>query len=487
MSNNNQPAPVSRSKKFRRKWYPFLWFVSAADESLLERCSTTEQDKQAGIGMAIVCTTVAAIISSWYAVQSLFDAWWIALPLALFWGLIIFNLDRFMVGSIRKDRERVFWKEFLVALPRIVLALFIAVLISKPLEVKIFQRQIEAHETIFNDSLVKRASQVRSADLAASQNYERTEEAKYEKQLQMSRDANNSPAYKQAALEYAACTTEYNNLQARLKSELSDRQLLYQKRAGLVADMNKLVAEGDADMASRIKRTIDATDQKILSASQQIKGFRSDINALNCDELGTAMNQKAQEYFSEQERQLKKSKDRMDSLEHKITDKAQVLEEETQSDSVKIQLAGTDILGRLRVLDNLKKEDSGMFWASWLITGLFFVLELAPLLVKMLSPRGEYDTLISISERQALNNEEACEEESRQETTARKKAAALNAIQVGTIDDKVKEQVQEKILAAQAQLAEKIVEAWKQQEEEDLDADTKSYLKNKIIHTTSLS
>jgi hypothetical protein len=58
----------------------------------------------------------------------------------LVWGLLIFNLDRFIVSTIRK--RTAFWSEFLQASPRILLAVIIAIVISKPLEIKIFEKEI---------------------------------------------------------------------------------------------------------------------------------------------------------------------------------------------------------------------------------------------------------------------------------------------------------------------------------------------------------
>jgi hypothetical protein len=56
------------------------------------------------------------------------------------WSLLIFNLDRFIVSTIRKRDS--FWGEFLQATPRIILAIIIAIVISKPLEIKIFEKEI---------------------------------------------------------------------------------------------------------------------------------------------------------------------------------------------------------------------------------------------------------------------------------------------------------------------------------------------------------
>ena len=121
----------------RNKRLSFFWFLAAADDELLRKCPDTEQYKQASIGAAILLTTIAAGLSGYFAFDLLLDNW-TAIPIAIFWSLIIFNLDRFMVGSIRKEEGRSKWQELLIASPRILLATFIALLISRPIEVKIF-------------------------------------------------------------------------------------------------------------------------------------------------------------------------------------------------------------------------------------------------------------------------------------------------------------------------------------------------------------
>lgn len=114
---------------------------SGADPALLEQCSGSEQIKQAGIGGTVFFTALMAFISSAYALFTVFDQVWIALLFGLVWGLLIFNLDRFIVSTIRK--RDTFGPELLQAIPRLLLAVIIAVVISKPLELKLFEKEID--------------------------------------------------------------------------------------------------------------------------------------------------------------------------------------------------------------------------------------------------------------------------------------------------------------------------------------------------------
>jgi len=118
----------------------FFIVCSGADTDLLDNCSKGEQTKYAGIGATVFFTAVMAFIAASYALYTVFDNYFVSIGFGLVWGLLIFNLDRFIVSTIKK-RER-FSQELLQATPRIILAMIIAVVISKPLELKIFEKEI---------------------------------------------------------------------------------------------------------------------------------------------------------------------------------------------------------------------------------------------------------------------------------------------------------------------------------------------------------
>ena len=118
----------------------FFWMCSGADPDLLKESPKSEQIKYAGVGGTVFFTAVMAFISGSYALYTVFDNVFAAVAFGLVWGLLIFNLDRFIVSTIKKQDS--IWKELLQASPRIVLAIIIAVVISKPLEMKIFEKEI---------------------------------------------------------------------------------------------------------------------------------------------------------------------------------------------------------------------------------------------------------------------------------------------------------------------------------------------------------
>jgi hypothetical protein len=118
----------------------FFIICSGSDTDLLKDCSKGEQNKYAGIGATVFFTALMAFIAASYALYTVFDNLYTAVGFGLVWGLLIFNLDRYIVSTIKKTGNVI--DELIQASPRIILAVIIAIVIAKPLELKIFEKEI---------------------------------------------------------------------------------------------------------------------------------------------------------------------------------------------------------------------------------------------------------------------------------------------------------------------------------------------------------
>ena len=122
----------------------FLWFCSGAHLNTLEK-HPTDHNKYFGIGATIFFTGLFAALSGGYAMYFVFKggdfAWLFAMFFGLIWGLAIFNMDRYIVGTLDKNASTN--KQILQATPRILLAIMIGIVISRPLELKIFDKEIK--------------------------------------------------------------------------------------------------------------------------------------------------------------------------------------------------------------------------------------------------------------------------------------------------------------------------------------------------------
>lgn len=135
-----------------------LWKAAGSDAYLLSKSTYNDQVKYACLGGVVVATGFMAALAGGYAMYTIFAPGDSALvnethtPTALMavvfgiiWGLIIFNLDRFIVASsgVGDGTEAITWNEFVGALPRIIMGVIIAITISKPIEIRMFKTEID--------------------------------------------------------------------------------------------------------------------------------------------------------------------------------------------------------------------------------------------------------------------------------------------------------------------------------------------------------
>jgi len=146
-----------------------LWKAAGADRFILERSTYSDQVKYLCLGGIILATGIMAGLSGGYAFYTIFAPRGSALdnfkaiadttrldptdPLTVvlaiifgtLWGLMIFNLDRFIISSTGKGdgTEAITKQEIKGALPRLLMGAIIAITISKPIEIRMFKTEID--------------------------------------------------------------------------------------------------------------------------------------------------------------------------------------------------------------------------------------------------------------------------------------------------------------------------------------------------------
>ena len=136
-----------------------LWKASGADSYILERSTYTDHVKYACLGGIVLATGFMAAMAGGYAFYVVFGprgsgsanlpldytAALMSIVFGCIWGLIIFNIDRFIVASTGKGdgTEAITFGEIKSALPRMLMGIIIAFTISKPMELKMFSTEID--------------------------------------------------------------------------------------------------------------------------------------------------------------------------------------------------------------------------------------------------------------------------------------------------------------------------------------------------------
>ncbi|MGN6418042.1 MAG: DUF4407 domain-containing protein [Pseudobacter sp.] len=327
----------------------FLWWCAGAHQDLLKQFPS-EHSKYSGLGGVILATFVLASISAGYAIYSVFGSWGWTILFGLIWGIIIFNFDRFLVSTMRKygvSKRKQVW----MAIPRVFLALLIGVTIARPLELKIFEKEIDTQVT---------------------------------KNLHKKMQENDSLL----RIEH----------QVQINNALAERDRLNARKLAIEDTLHRL-------QASYIQEA-DGT-----GGSQQ-RGI-DQLARLKMEAFNTALSQ-----FKPEMSSLDQSIKQQDSLLAATNTGLEAKRKEYET-AAKNNIG---FLERNKALSDLAGEESSVFWTSLLLSLLIILIEVGPILSKLIMPIGPYDIALAKEE---LTSMAAAENEMRKDkelTSERKRS-----------------------------------------------------------------
>lgn len=237
----------------------FFLLCSGAEASVLEQCPT-DRNKYAGIGATVLFTGVLAFFSSSYALFTVFESYWLSAAFGFVWGLMIFNLDRYIVMSMKSRGQ--WWRDFFVAFPRLLLASLLALVISKPLELKIFEKEIRA-EMVQMEQEVFKAQEDRV-------------KARYQAQISALREQT-----KLLKSEITGKTAHRDSLARVAVQEADGTGGSRHKNLGPIYRAKKAQADqAQAELDAALQEALPAIREKELSAQQLEATAQSDIAGL---------------------------------------------------------------------------------------------------------------------------------------------------------------------------------------------------------------
>jgi hypothetical protein len=111
----------------------FFLFLSKTDRHVITYCTDVAVKTQVAYGVFVFLTGAFAFLSCMYAVNMTFKSLYVAVPVALLYSTVIVFIDREIVSATKK----------VATLPRIALAIVIGMVISVPLEMRLFQNRID--------------------------------------------------------------------------------------------------------------------------------------------------------------------------------------------------------------------------------------------------------------------------------------------------------------------------------------------------------
>lgn len=385
----------------------FLWHCAGANVPLLSGCAS-DHSKYSNIGASIVMTAVLAWVSMSFAVYSIFDSGPTSLLVGLIWALMIFVLDRTIVTSMRKPgkvnikgqgggmiygspinnfaKAGEGFRELLFVGIRMMVAVLVSLVISKPIEVKLFAGRLESVLSQMEAEQAKSDSTRLATDpgtVIIKDNIERLSTSKsiLEKRI----------ASGEKSAEYIRLAKEHDDCIVRITPERDNAYRSINRFNIMIRDKerNEVIASAPSTVAliNNWKREISIANSKIHSLEAP------------CSMLASDMSTEKKRFAQQLKDDYQKQESRIQELSTELveaTDKT--LELDSELAERRKNSFGNSIIPQIQALEKLKGQDMAMWWASTLITLLFITIELAPVLAKLLCQRGPYDDALEAYE-----------------------------------------------------------------------------------------
>ena len=467
MEENKETKIVNERKP---GWYNnFLWWCAGANRDVLRQCPT-EWAKFAGMGGTIFSTACMAAISGGYAISYVFRDAPLIVPFGfgLFWGfIIIFNLDRLIVNTMYSDGEvTISWKEFISGLPRIIMAIFLGIVISTPLELTIYEKSINTE--------IKSLKKAKLKELLADDEA-KLEELNIKKDQILSRDvvdlaaSGAGEAYSTNNKELSRLQAEYNQLQTRISNYVTQRRHISQ-----IDNPNEY---------SKLSSLIHNVTVKRNSLRPQIVKLQAEIAGNNKDYMGAVS---------------RNSEQKQNDLLIIDKDIAEIKARIQNADSVyRSQLDDEfdGFHGRMEAFHSLKYPSENMnypwyslmryssptFMAALFISLLFIIIECAPTFMRMMVADGSYEKLLEA-------------EQYKIKVLADKRISDINdeintEVQITTeknrqrLEEEIKanEELMKKIAMTQTELLQIALEKWREEELAKINENPSEYIKTNNV------
>ncbi|MFI6705503.1 DUF4407 domain-containing protein [Nonomuraea sp. NPDC050478] len=335
-----------------------------------------ERSRYTSLGGVVVSTALIAGTSMLGALTLISQVSLLYLvPMAVVWGLIIANVDRFLITSLHGDNDG--WSRWGNVLIRLALAVVIGVFIAEPLTLKIFQERLDRQimeQRADEISLVEsRYMQCNPAEGPTPPNVDCTE---YHLSLGDTTFAVEG--------NLAQRKSDLKTAEDQLAEDIRRREDLEGSRERECSGVK--VANRTTGLAGNGPQCkVRTHDLNTFLANHDIPKQRANVAALKKEVGSLAADLKGVQA------------ERTATLDRKIDEKVE---------ATKQAYADIGLLDRWEALGTVAGQSGMVNFAHWLLRVIFVLLDCMPIISKMLNGKTEYDRLLT----QELRAGSACHE-----------------------------------------------------------------------------
>ncbi|MGN8025355.1 DUF4407 domain-containing protein [Microbacterium sp. 22242] len=377
------PKPAKRPRPPR----PDGWFLrklailGGADGPILDRVPS-EQPRFVQMFFVLAGTALVSALSMLFALTTGVQVLvWIAAPLAIVWALLIFNLDRFLTSTMRSTRK--IGRLIGLAIPRVLMAAIIGFVVAEPIVLQAFHNDIAREVTTTNlaqaqgdQKAVANGPEKKALD-AASQ---RLADLQNQAATGIVKGTSSDSASQKAAQDTVSKVTSQMADQQKV---IDQARALYQceltgQGAGTVPGCTGVQGNGASSDAA--KAQLDQAQQTYDALAAQLRQANTDLQSADSSSKTATSASEAQNRTQ--------AKDQLPTAEQAYKTALDAYNARAAS------VAGTNanaigLLSQISALDRLSAKEPVLGFAHWLIAALFFMIELLPVIVKILTSYGD--------------------------------------------------------------------------------------------------
>ncbi len=334
----------------------YFYFLAGTSEGVIEDCPESERNYHTAIGGFVGITAIAASISGGYALYTIFHSVPISMAFGIFWGITIGAIDRFIVMTLDMTMHSSRIRGTLAACSRLLIAVFVAFVIARPLELRIFAPEINARlQGEVAQQLENGLGQV-TAEL------EREQQA-HEGNARLSEER---IRYDSLSAEHIACRLEERQLRDVVLGECDGTAGTGRVGVGPICRLKQTALDEVSGRCGEIGERLLASETLLARVAEDNAAAFAQMRA-------------------------------------KADDRAATL---TAASQAQIQAIGNNeagsLLTRIEALHGLAEESDGMWWALSFITLLFLLIEALPVGLKlMVAGQGTYGRRLHQDERES--------------------------------------------------------------------------------------
>lgn len=433
----------------------FFWWCAGANIEILRKYPT-DHAKYFGVGGTIVFTALMACFAGGYAFFTAFKSVWLSIFFGIFWGLLIFNLDRYIVATIKDDgTSKITLDEWKMAFPRLLMAVLLGFVIATPLELRIFDTEIKTEIEVLKE---EEAIAITTLD---STNIKELEKVR----LDLS--------------HLSPQISDYNKNKSLLANNagLFFEEAISNKKQDL-GEINKGLSVAQSKVNSAYSKYLKVQKDTVANEVERTKLYQSYRALLpNRDRLRSSKKKLEDEILEMQNNRgsaIQKEVNRIEAELASLVNRRQSLENREEELVSRINTGKSLAASKtenyngfgahLEAMQRLTDKKKSIRNSKWLITLLFIFIEIAPVLFKLMTESGPYDEEVkrrrhsfALAERKIisdLNEEVATDLKIVSEKNRNRLATEVSANQ----------DLMKKIAQAQTEIAEAAVEKWKKEE-----------------------